>query len=388
MTRVYQNPDAQVGLRALIVGAGAYPGAKAPDRLVLKDLTSVPPSVLLLARKLLTDWRADLSQPLVSLDLLLSDPAGPATWPGYGAAGEIAAGSPLDAPSRAAIEAALGAVLAGATKDDGLLLLFCGHGVAKDERYFVPGDFGAQLNPWNVLINLDELALALRQEPPRTQWLFWDCCANIPEQILSALGAIGSSPLPRDAGRLSAAVRTHGMLGQFRLASAADGDEAFGVAEAPSRFMEMLVEAVDGAGCDRRIDRKWQVYDAGIRSAIQTYADRTPGLANPGFYRFVVPASTDTPVPMRFRQLPGPPRSILIASSEPRRALKKAALAVTRDGESIQQLPAPQPSAVLHLTLDPEREYQVTATFEDGAVQTRPTFAYLPMAEPVEFAWP
>lgn len=389
MTCVYHSPVVTVGLRVLLVGAGAYPSAKDPNgKVELTDLTSVAPSVLALAKKLLTDWRETLTQPLLRVEVLLSDPGKPAVWPGYGAAGEVAAGSPLEPPSRANIETALAATLAGATRDDGLLILFCGHGVAKDDRYFVPGDFGGQLNPWNTLINLDELALALRQEPPRTQWLLWDCCANIPEEILNALGTIGSSPIGRDAGLLASAIRTYGVLGQLRLASAADGLEGFGIPGSPSRFTEMLIEALDGAGCDRRIDRKWQVYDAGIRTAIQTYADRTPALDHPDFYRFVVPASTDAPMPMRFRQLPGPPKSVLVAMSDPRDELKRAAVAVAHGGSAVQDLPAPQAAAVLYLRLEPEREYLVTATFDDGDIESRSTYAYLPMAEAVEFARP
>ncbi|HYE45617.1 MAG TPA: hypothetical protein VEA44_07570 [Caulobacter sp.] len=385
MTRVYQNPAQVAGLRAIIAGAGAYPNAKGPAaRVALKDLTSVPPSVLTLAGKLLTDWRGSLSKPLVSIDLMLSDPAKPAVWPGFGAPGEIAAGAAIDPPTRANIDAAITGALAGSTKDDGLLLLFCGHGVAKDDRYFLPSDFGSGGNPWSLAINLNEFRLALQQEAPRVQWLFWDCCANIPEDILRVLGTIGSSPISRDAGLLSEA-RAHGPLHQFRLSSAAEGEEAFGIPDAPSRFMEMLVEALDGAGCNRRVGADWPVSHAGIQEAIQSYADRKQDLDKPAFYRFVSSASTDTQGRMLFRKLPAAPKATLVARSNPRPDLKKARLEVSRNGANVHDLAPPQRAAVVYLSLDPDQTYEVTATFEDGVSLSESVHAYLPMPDPLEF---
>ena len=59
---------------------------------------------------------------------------------------------------------------------------------------------------------------------------------------------------------------------------------------------------------------------------------------------------------------------------------------MTRGSSTIHDLPAPQRTAVLHLPLEPERDYEVTATFGDGDIESRSTYAYRPMAEPVEFS--
>jgi hypothetical protein len=145
MTRVYRSPEKIRGLRVLIVGAGAYPYAKTATQDVpaLPDLTSVAPGVMVFLQRLLTDWREGLAMGLLTVDLLLSDPKQPggSHWPAFGVPGEAAAGQPLEPAYRQHLEQALFDALDGASGEDGLLVLFCGHGFSRAARYFVLSDF-------------------------------------------------------------------------------------------------------------------------------------------------------------------------------------------------------------------------------------------------------
>lgn len=401
MTRVYQSLEKAKGLRALVVGAGLYPFAKlaTDDVPALKPLSSTAPSVRAFLRGLLTAWRTELAMDLLSIDLLVNDPNQPggATWPGYGVAGEVAPGSMIDPPTMANLGAALKATLKDAGPDEGLLLLFCGHGFSRTSRYYVASDFGVDGNPWSKVVDLSGLELGLRQVPPRTQWLFWDCCADIPMEILDALGPIGDPLIQPRGSRISAAEDAYGKLSRFGVASAPPGEQAFGIANAPSRFTEMLVEAVEGAGATRtRNNGVWWVDDSGIRDAIQTYAQRHPELDDPRFYVFTTPFSSDAPERIPFRRLAAAPKSMLIASSVPRPiALKNARITVVPDGDGeanaifVQNPPPPGERAIIHVPVPPRRSYRVTVTFNaDATPQTRVCYADLPLAEAAEFQSP
>jgi hypothetical protein len=382
----------------LIVGTGAYPDAKLarPGTPVLADLSSVAPSVMAFAQRLVTDWRTSLAMDLLSIDLLLSDPTQPggAIWPGFGVPGEIPANTMIEPPMLSNVDQALQDALSGAEPDEGLLLFFCGHGFSRVDRYFVLSDFGRGGDPWSRTINLSKLDLALQQEKPRKLWLFWDCCADIPSEILDALGNVGASLIQPRASALSTANVTYGTLSRFGAASSSLGSQAFGIAGKPTRFTEMLLEALDGAGAIKRTGAIWWVDHSGIQDALQTYVTRYPDLQDPKFYTFTTPFSSDSPTRMQFRQLPGPPSSFLLASSTPRRAaLKQAQLSVLPEGilDDLQALPGYEPTqpvtAVVRFKLPPQRRYTVKASFA-GQVQTKTCFADLPLAEPAEFEAP
>lgn len=398
MTRVYQSPNEAVGLRVLAVGAGSYPHAQAATATLpkLDDLTSVPPSIIGFLKKLLLDWRDDLALPLVSVDLLLSDPkAAKPKWTGFGLAGEVAAGTDLDPPTRTNLEDALMDLLQDATAQDGLLLLFCGHGFSRDDRYFVLSDFGKGPNPWNRCVNLDGLKAGLSKEPPRTQWLFWDCCATIPEEILDVLGDIGDPVVAATASEVSAAIKQYGDLSRFGVASAPIALEAFGIPDGASRFTEMLIEAIEGAGATKRHGGQWWVDDRGIMDALQTYVRRHPELTDPDFYNFVTPFSSDAPQRVRLRRLGAAPTSLLIAAAAPQRtALKTATVTVMPDagGAALPIPPAPREQSMIHLPVPALHHYTVTAVFDGGngpaVPQSISCFADLPLADSAEFQSP
>lgn len=402
MTRVYTAPSKTKGLRVLLVGAGVYPDTKKgrPEIPFLDDLTSVAPSIMTFAERLLTTWHNTLATDLLTIDVLLSDPAQPAgaAWPGFGTAGEVAALTPISPANFDNIDQALLNARAGAGADEALLLLFCGHGFSKTDRYFVAADFGLGGNPWGrKVVNLTKLDLALQQELPRTVWLFWDCCADLPMEILDALGEVGDSLIQPLASKLSAAIASKGRSSRFGIASSALGAKAFGVPGQATRFTEMLVEALDGAGATKPIDGTWWVDHVGIQDAMQSYVKRHPELKNPEFYIFSTPFSSDAPERMRYRALTAPPMSFLLVSSAPRKgALKQMRLSVLPDGEEddLKAVPGFEPkqpdTALVCYKLPPRKTYTVKAVaLADGATAQRLScFADLPLADPAEFQVP
>jgi hypothetical protein len=399
MTRVYQRPDegapGEARTRALVIGAGRYPHAKRtnPNIPALADLSSVGPSVSDFVAKLIHDWGSDLAAPLGTVDLLISDGASPggAPWRALGVPGEAADGTRLEAPTLANVNAALNAWLLAAEPKDHLLFLCCGHGFWKDERCFVLADFGANVNnPWTSVIALDSFALGLRQQPPRTQWLFFDCCSDMPELVLTSLGTVGDPLIRLTAKGLATAQQQFGPVSQFGLASSTIGTQAFGIPDRPSRFCEMLIDALDGAGAVFHQYGTWWIDQRGIEDAVKSYAARKPDLQDPAFYEFVTPISSDAPGRMRFRRVADEPRSRLIAKSIPPIALKNATVVIKREGAdkpSFTLLP-PQRRAKLHVDLVPARQhYTVTATF-GGITKQIEIFADLPLAERAEFILP
>lgn len=390
MTRVYQNPKAptpaEARMRALILGGGRYPHAKGakPKRPQLTDLTSVGPSVREFVGKLMHDWRDDLEVPLDSVDLLLCETAQPggSTWSTLGVPGEVAAGTPIDEPTLQNVNAAVTAWLQGAKVEDHLLFLCCGHGFWKSHTYFVLSDFGATPNAWANTIDLDGFRLGLRQEKPRNQWLFFDCCSDIGDQVLTNLSNIGDPLIPADAVELAKANKL-GALAQFGFSSSSPGQQAFGIPNKPSRFCEMLVEAVEGAGAVAKSGGKWWVDDRGIADALRSYPRRKPDLANAKFYTFATPISNDMPLRMRFRAIAHEPLSCFVAFSNPKPAMTAAAVVVTQDGKAqpiLNQNPAGR--AKLHIELPARGNCKVAATFGGGPPRVIDVYGSLPVAEP------
>lgn len=389
MTRIYENPAPAAGearTRALVIGAGRYPHAKTKGfKPKLNDLSSVGPSVRKFVTKLLTEWREDLAAPLATVDLLLSETAAPdgSTWSAIGVEGEPQGDTPLDSPTLPNVSAAVTKCLQNATPQDHFLFLCCGHGFWKSHSYFVLSDFGISAkNPWTTVIDLDDFKLGLSQEVPRNQWLFFDCCRDIAPEILNTLSKIGDPLIQVDAVEISTA-KKKGALYQFGMSSAAPGEKAFGIPGNPSRFCEMLIDAIDGSAAVSTSQGKWWVSDRGIADAIQSYQKRHPDLAEPEFYVFATPISNDAPQRMRFRSIKDEPKSRFIAYSKPRPALKKASVVVIRDAVE-QPVVNPDGRSRLLIELEARHFFKVAATFESGAKKEVDVFANLPLAEPDE----
>jgi hypothetical protein len=397
MTRVYQRPQAAgPRTRALVIGAGGYPHAKGADASVpvLSDLSSVGHGVRDFVTKLIRDWRDDLFAPLGSVDFLLSNAAKPgeaavpATWSALGIDGEASDGAPIDAPSLVNVTRALNDALQGAALEDHFLFLCCGHGFWKEQRCFVLSDFGENPdNPWTRVILLDDFSNGIKQKRPRHQWLFFDCCSDMPQEVLEVRGAVGDPLIQPTKAGLQQARQQFGPHFQFGLASSTLGTQAFGMPDEPSRFCEMLMDAFEAAGAIERINDAWCVDQYGMQRAIDTYVDRKPDLANPDFYKYVTPVSSDAPSRMLLRRLPDAPTSRVIATSSPRTALRDADVTITRDGatQPVWRQARPQARVKLHIDVPARWHYHVTATFDGGNTQTKEIFAGLPLAEPVEF---
>src|SRR5262249_24174340 len=155
------------------------------------------------------------------------------------------------------------------------------HGFWKSEQFFCLSDFGANMNnPWASVIALDRFRQGIRQKEPRNQWLFFDCCSDIHEQVLNVLGNMGDPLITPTASGLVTAQRRYGAVSQFGLASSTPGLQAFGIPNRPSRFCEILIDAIEGAGAISRHKGEWWVDHRGIDDAVRSYARRKPDLVN------------------------------------------------------------------------------------------------------------
>jgi Caspase domain len=392
MTRVFSNQTLAEGdarLRVLVLGAGAYPKAvtHSPKRPVLSPLTSVGPSVRTFVTKLLTVWRSDLAVPLGTIDLLLSETAAPnGRWTKLDVAGEAADGTAIEPPTLANVDAALDACLEGAREEDHFLFLCCGHGFWKSHAYFVLSDFGAPAgDPWRPVIDLDGFRLGLSQIAPRTQWLFFDCCQDIPEKILSTLGAIGNPLIQTTAEELARAKKKFKPLAQFGFSSTTPGQQAFGVRDAPSRFCETLIEALDGAGAVCRRHGQWWIDDRGVVDAVRSYALRHPELTNSEFYAFAAPFSNDMPFHIRFRSVANEPKSRFVTFAKPGEAMKTATIVVTREG-AVDPIHKESSNGRTKLLIELPARLNCTVSATFGKQQKKvEVFGALPIAEPDGF---
>lgn len=393
MTRIYSNPNHTpntLRLRALLIGAGQYPNAKARSASTpqLADLSSVGPTVRTFASKLIRDWQDSLEVPLSSVDLLLSEPGPDASlWTSSGVPGEVADATLIDSPNLPTVRAALANALQGADTADHFLFMCCGHGFFKGKRYFILSDFGAdQLDPWSSVIDLDCFAEGLSQQKPRNQWLFFDCCSDIPDVVLNTLGPIGQPLIQPNALELILALRNFGPLSRFGLASSTPGAQAFGIANRPSRFCEMLMEAIDGAGAVRKKNNLWCVDHMGIDMAVKSYASRKCTAANAAFYTYSVPIASDSQTRMFFRSLNVEPRSCFVAFSNPGAAIKDAKVIITqRASHAIifqQNPPPPGQLERIYLELAPRQYYDLSVCFPGGNSLSFPIWGDLPEAEP------
>lgn len=394
MTRIYERPGvAHAGhgwTRALIIGAGHYPHTAAgiEDVPVLRNLTSVAPSVLDFATRLIRDWGEDLAAPLATVDFLLSDPAVPlgSTWTSLGVMGEPEGGTPIAGATLANTKAALTASLQAANEADHFLFLCCGHGFWRGGgRYFILSDFGEDQNdPWQSVISLNSFQLGLRQRKPRTQWLFFDCCSDMPAAVLEALGEVGDPLIQPTVRGIANSAANFGGLSTFGLSSSAPGAQAFGIPNKPSRFCEILVDALMGAGAVSRQGGDWWVDQRGLLDAFQTYAERHPEIWNAEFYKFATPISSDSLGRMRLLRVTEP-LSHVVATSTPSIAMKSASVDIVQDG-AVDPCWSKNPvgKARLHVALPARRFYTIAANF-NGEVLRRNVFAELPLAEPAEF---
>jgi hypothetical protein len=387
MTRVYEKARQGGGTRLLVIGGGHYPNAARATELAprLPDVESAAKSAIDFASAAIGKWRDRFPRALASVDLLVNSPAEPG-----GCAVTLPDGTPTpcDPPSLAAIKAARSDWMAGAGPQDRLLLYCCGHGIWLPSvgRTFLASSFGQDPdNPWTDAIALDDLALALGDHEPRSQWLIFDCCNNTPPEALRGIAARADPLISALEGRRRAVEQAHGPLEQVVVASASPGAQAFGKAGRASRFMEAFLDACDGAGTGRMADGRWWIDQQGIEVAISTFRLRVAPIEEEDYFTFARVTRTDAVGVPRFIAADREPSCLMLVRSEPPFLLKRAALTVTcsQTGKTVVEQPAGiDAKAPLRAMVTPWLDYAAQAHFPEHTVQAS-AFAMPPLAEAV-----
>ncbi len=349
---------------------------------MLPDIPSAAKAATDVAADAISDWRGRLVKPLKSVDLLVCDPANPdgITWSPPGSAA-----LQLQAPTLAAIKIARDDWLAGATGDDMLLFYCCGHGIwlPSASRTFLASDFGADGDdPWSSAIALEDFALALPEKPPRLQWLFFDCCANTPPDVLEAQRARATPLIQSQLGQRKVMEELYGEVAQVTV-SASRADAAFGKDGRGSRFSEALLEACTHSGYrEQGDDGRWWLDQASLDAAMASYSDRVAAIEEADYFNFTRLTVTDAQSPPRLLSRIDPPNCMMFVNSDPMQRLKQGDLTI-RCVESAQNVGGQAAGAAalarFRQEVAPWKHYEVAAQFPEGAqMQTR--FAQPPIA--------
>jgi hypothetical protein len=261
----------------------------------------------------------------------------------------------------------------GCGADDLLLFYCCGHGVwlPSVSKTFLAADFGAdEDDPWASAVALDDFRLALGDYPPRAQWLLFDCCANTPTVALEALRARASPLVQLQAGMRGAMEQLHGPLSQVAVAAASTGAQAFGKPGRASRFMEVLLDALDRSGFGAQDDSgRWWLDQAGLESAMASYALRVAPPEEEDYFTFARLTETDAPETPRLLGRAAPSQCTMMVFTEPSQRLQQCDLAISTGAPATvvaSQQAGPDASTRFKHEVTPFLDYTVTATFPAG----------------------
>jgi hypothetical protein len=177
--------------------------------------------------------------------------------------------------------------------------------------------------------------------------------------------------------------------------SAKLGHEAYGFPEQPSPFVNMLVDAIDGAGAIQKHKGDWWVDWAGLSDAVNTFTRRHSHLDDLEHYPCSLPSTVDGPPTTPLRRLSESPRSTIIARSEPLpHTLKGARIFIASSSGIVEfdQHP-PQERAVVRVSVPARQHYDVIAVPGGGDLNKHnalreKSYAQLPLAEEVTFWLP
>lgn len=387
MTRIFEQDAPGGGVRVLILGAGTYPNAQAPQPRVpmLEDISSATQSALDLAYRFMGPWLDRFSHPIASLDLLANAPGSPdnLNLGPHGGPNVV-----VDAPTMTAVKAAKTRWLKGATPADKLVFYCCGHGLwipSGGGRTFLASNFGDDTdNPWPAAVQLDDFLFALGEKAPRSQWMIFDCCSNMPSDALKALAARPDSLLTPVAGARQQAADDHGPLEQVSFFSSTMGAQAFGKDHRASRFMEAFLEACDGSAYLTEDDAgAWWADRQTIEKSIVTYAKRVAPPEDEAYFTFAQVSATDAATIPRLMHRDAPSTCTLLARSEPAYLLAASALSITCPPNPA--IVGAQPAggeARYRQAVAAWEKYQVTAILPDGLI-TKDKLALPPIAEVV-----
>lgn len=370
--RVFERAVEGGRTRILILGAAHYPDAQVEKVRVprLPDISSAAKSCVDFATRCIADWQDAFARPIGTIDLLVNDAVNPGgltfTAPG-------GAQFQLEAPTMPAIKVARKQWMENAGHDDLLLFYCCGHGVwlPSVSKTFLASDFGAdEDNPWPSAVALDDLRLGLGDFPPRAQWLLFDCCANTPTIALEAIRARADPLVQFQAGVRGTMEQLHGPLSQVTVASASTGSQAFGKPGRTSRFMEVLLDAFDFSGFGAQDDNgRWWLDQAGLESAMSSYALRVAPPAEESYFTFTRLTETDAPETPRLLGRDAPSQCTLMVFTEPPQRLQQCDLEISTGSPAtmVASQPAgPHASTRFKHEVTPFLDYTCTATFPEG----------------------
>lgn len=365
MTRVYEQTQANGGVRLLVLGAGHYPNAQVAKPKVpkLADIRSASQSAIDFATHALTDWAALFGKPIASVDLLINDATDPGgitfCCPGI-------APTKVDSPDLANILTARSRWLDGAQKDEILIFYCCGHGIwlPSVTRTFLASDFGADPESvWPNAVSIDLFVEGMGDKPSRQQWLIFDCCANIAPPSLRNARPAANALVESTQGLRQAMVDANGALAQVVIASSSLGAKAFGRTGGRSRFMDVFVEACSNSGFrDQADDGRWNLSVQGLEAAMSTYRFRVASFADRAYYTFsrLTTSDAEEPPVLMFRD--DPAETTLLVSSDPLVKLTQCTLEIRCDVNSLYtQAPGPNAVTPVRCTVPSYDRYTVNA---------------------------
>jgi hypothetical protein len=378
MTILWERPPGAAGPAApathvMAVGVGAYPhleggsGPPAAATWSLRQLTSPPRSAEAIARWFLERHR-NADAPLGSVELLVSDPAGPMNYAGTAPDGGAIA-APVEPAAMPGVEAAVKRWFARAHTDERnvAVFFFCGHGVERgDAAALLTQEFGANaLDPMDDAIDFDGFKLGMDRCRARRQLFVLDACRNTPATLLGMIGGLGRSIVaPNLLARVSDAPRDFPVVyatGQYQTAYGRPGQ--------PSLFTQALLQGFEGSASDD-VTGAWLVSTDRLVSAVSALLDLEARHGAPVQKAFVGGNSSGFVL-----HRPGLPRVPVVVCCEPPALTAQARLEIARNGAIVQSRPPAPDDWVLPLEVD---LYDVAATLPAGvrhlALTVRPPY--------------
>ena len=217
--------------------------------------------------------------PLGSVELLLS-PAEPVDRPDGTPA-------PIDASTMKNIRTAFEDWKTRCDSHEGNIALFyfAGHGISTTSQYLLAADFAdpALAKVWENSIDFDGMRVGMRKIKADTQLFFVDACRETPIDALIALGPKGD---PLIDATIFDQVTSSGAY-----YAAADGKLAYGPDDDITYFATAVLEALDGAGANRK-GGKTVVDTFSLGNAIGQIMESLAGIHNKPLSCTPVPAGT------------------------------------------------------------------------------------------------
>ena len=243
-------------LHALVIGVSHYPhlaGGGGPPiihDMEIGQVTTPKPTAMAVVDWLVNNYN-NQACPLGSVELLLSEPP------------VSASGSPFEPATMTNIETAFKnwENRCSANADNVTFFYFCGHGLALDNQYLLPENFGDPANPslWRNCIDFDGMRVGMRSCQAQTQLFFVDACRATPYAMLYHLNVDGISLISattNDSVRCSASFY-----------ATTEGSKAYGLPNQPTFFCQALIQCLEGlAGTNAH--GKWVVSSYSLTNAL------------------------------------------------------------------------------------------------------------------------